>query len=124
MGEEIPYETVFVSRRELTESENTHAATLEPSRARGNLRELVETPRFAASKARIQPDAKRMDEALRGVGFVLSRKPELGRKASNPDIWAIATDELPGAAPLAIYYSFDAGRVYLEDIVLAKASDG
>lgn len=49
-------------------------------------RELIEEPGFAKSKAKIQPDARKLDDAIRGVCWVLARNPEKGKPTGNPRI--------------------------------------
>ncbi len=89
----------------------------------GKIRELVENPKFRDSRQKIEPDAKRMDEALRGVTFTLARKPEFGQPTDKPGIWAMPTFPWPGSKPLAIYYSFTPDKVFLEDIIITDAPD-
>ena len=81
------------------------------------LREVIHSHRFQDEIAQLG-SLERLDEALRGVTFVLAHCPEQGKRTLNPAIWAIAA-WYGGGAEVVVYYSFSATWVVLESITSA-----
>jgi len=51
-------------------------------------RDVVESPRFTREKLVIEPDVRRMDEALDDLVWTLARRPELGVPFADTALWA------------------------------------
>lgn len=83
------------------------------------MRTLIETERFSREKLAIEKNVARFDEILYAVTFALSRNIRIGKKTSNPRIWAVPTDPW-NTRGVIIYYSFDDDHVYLEAILIEK----
>ena len=52
------------------------------------LREVVESPRFTQEKKILEPNVRRMDEALDDLVWTLARRPELGVPFADTALWA------------------------------------
>jgi len=64
---------------------------------------LRESHEYAAEKAAIEPDARRIDRIIFGFDFVLARHPELGQDTDRQNVWALAVRP----PRLFIFYSFN-----------------
>jgi hypothetical protein len=85
------------------------------------LRTVVREPRFEEEAAAIQPNARRMDEALQYVEYELARYPDSGIESSVPGIW-VAPVRVPKEGWIvrgSVFYTFDADHVRLQSIRLA-----
>ena len=82
--------------------------------------DAVYTHRFERELAELLPNARRADEFIRGAEWCLSRDPESGTQVvhSTP-VWYLPIDEVVGATQVAVYYTFDAERVFFLSIRLA-----
>lgn len=79
------------------------------------LRQVVESPRFAREKEQIEPDVAWLDHALDAFVFALARKPELGTKLTARGLWLLSAD-FPNNETVSVYYTFDRDTVTLESI--------
>ena len=82
---------------------------------------VVRELRFEREAAVIEPDVRRMDEALRYVEMQLARDPRSGIQSSVPGIW-VALVRVPHQGAIArasIFYTFEPGFVRLQSIRLA-----
>jgi hypothetical protein len=74
---------------------------------------------FEAQLAGLIPDEEEAGEFVAGAEDLLSRKPELGSRASDDGtVWSIPMTLL-GERELWLLYSFDESRVVLLAVVLA-----
>jgi len=73
----------------------------------GKLREIIEEHRFAFELQALIPNAKRADELIDGVKWVLRRDPTSGRRIGNSQVWYIPMEEIPDHLPIVLYYTFD-----------------
>ena len=74
-------------------------------------REIVEADEFAEQLSLIESDAKRADEFLDGLKWILSRDATKGVLLAG-NVWMFYTSQFL-SVPLVIYYSFDLTKVYL-----------
>ena len=75
-------------------------------------RTVIESKEFKEDKINIEPDARRFDEAIEGVVWVLSLTPTLGTRIPDTDIWFVPTGNW-GSTPLTFYYTFGEDEVVL-----------
>lgn len=89
-----------------------------------DLRSVVREPRFESECQAIQPNVRRMDEALRYVEEQLARQPDSGIPSDVPGIW-VAPVRVPkgrddiGIVRASVFYTFDTEYVRLQSIRLA-----
>ena len=88
-----------------------------------NAREIVEEESFVIEKQRISRSAKRLDEILFGITWVLSRKPESFPQVTGLDLYLAKTDPVPGLPSVNVWFTFDERKVYLLFIELAPAEE-
>ena len=79
---------------------------------------IVEEDYFRLQLKRIQPDAKRADEFIDGVKWVLSRDPTMGIQVSDT-VWFIAMADSPENISVNLYYTFNESHVYFLAIEIA-----
>ena len=84
------------------------------------LREVVESPRFTQEKRILEPDVRRIDEALDDLVWTLARRPELGVPFADTALWAYPVYPRGGRG-FVVYYRFDDEQVTLESIVLENS---
>jgi hypothetical protein len=84
-----------------------------------NAREIVEEKTFDAEKHRVAKSAKRLDDILFGITWVLSRKPESFPKVQGLNLYLAKTDGAPDAPAVNVWFNFDDEKVYLLYIELA-----
>ena len=84
-----------------------------------NAREIIEEKTFDAEKHRVAESAKRLDEILSGIIWVLSRKPDSFPQVPGLDLYLAKTDPAPDAPAINLWFRFDAKAVYLLYIELA-----
>jgi hypothetical protein len=94
-----------------------------PAPSNGCLREIVHSRRFEKDRDSIDGNIERMDEALRGLEWVVARSPEAGQSTDAPGIYGHPLD-LSNSRSAVVYYSFDTGRVVLESMVAFDAAEG
>ena len=71
-------------------------------------RTIVHTPRFTSELDQILPDAKRADEFVDGVTWVLCRDPLCGKPmAEASSIYFLPMVDLPDHPSLALYYAYN-----------------
>ncbi len=77
------------------------------------LREVVETAEFRQELSKIEKTAKRADEYIDGMIWVLARDPSSGVLVNTSgNVWMISTNpSLP--VQMVVYYTFDLTKVYL-----------
>ncbi len=82
-----------------------------------SFRTIIESEGFAREKALIEPDAKRIDQVLLGVTWMLSQHPEhYQRVPGTLRLYMHPTDPFPDAPALRIWYQFDGNEVVLLSI--------
>lgn len=84
-------------------------------------RGIVREPRFEREAVAIEPNVRRMDEALDYVERQLARWPETGIESSVPGIW-VAPTRVPSGRRIirvSVFYTFDAQYVRLQSILRA-----
>jgi hypothetical protein len=84
-------------------------------------REIREEQAFQDAKRKLQHSAKRIDEILFGVTWVIARKPESFPKVPGLDLYVAKTDALLGAPALYIWFTFDSTTISL--LLIEKAPD-
>jgi hypothetical protein len=57
--------------------------------------------------AAIEPDAKRLDEQLRGIEWAVATAPFSYSQVEGTSLHLIKTDPWPGAPPLRVYFTID-----------------
>jgi len=62
---------------------------------------------FENHATQLQPDARRLDEQLRGVEWAVATKPEAFPQIPNTALRLIKTDPFPDAPALRIYFTID-----------------
>ena len=67
-------------------------------------RQVTYSARYESDRKELEGDVGRWDEIFRGVEWELLHIPERGQTTSVPGVFAIATDDWPGAPPLVVYY--------------------
>lgn len=90
-----------------------------PYRPFGVCRTIVESNRYSAEKAKIEPDARCLDDALDGVTFVICRHPEFGAETDALGVMAATTASLLGVPALVLYYRYTDNEVTLLSVVRA-----
>lgn len=70
-------------------------------------RTLVESEHYGECCQEIQPDAARLDEALRFPLFAIATQPERFPQIPGTRLRRVRTNEFPGAPALLIYFSVD-----------------
>lgn len=78
----------------------------------GMPRDAVYTEQFEIDLERIEGDARRADEFIRGVEWAICRNPREGRRVTN-DVWAWPRRDLPGLPHLTVFYTFNDQTVWL-----------
>lgn len=86
-------------------------------------RTIRESREFAQQKKQIQPDARRLDDQLCSLTWVLSRKPETFFKVGRTKLYCAKTDPWPDAPRLRLYYTFDDDSVDLLWIEIAESTE-
>ena len=85
-------------------------------------RTIVETSRFQQERGDIEPSVARWDEVMIGVLWALCRETVRAGQTTGVDgIFALPTDDWPGAPALVIYYTFDDNTVTLRSVILAPS---
>lgn len=74
-------------------------------------RTLVHNDIYSRQCAEIEPDARRLDEALRWLTNRIASHPERGRRLGNSDKWAAVSRATE--PEVVIYYQFNEDYVYL-----------
>lgn len=82
----------------------------------GKPREVIQEPSFTRELHRLIKDAKRADEFIDGVVWLLARSPRQGRQISNSHVWYAPMKQKVGILPIVIYYTFDDDFVNLMSI--------
>lgn len=79
------------------------------------LRDIVEENSFSEQLAALEDNAKRADELIQGVGWILARNPRMGWQVSpESKVWMIfSNSDFADIDDLTIYYTFNAEHVYL-----------
>ena len=80
--------------------------------------EIVEEHYFTLQLHRIHKDAKRADEFIDGVKWVLARNPIAGFQVSD-SVWFLPMTDAPETVSVNIYYTFNERSVYLLAIEIA-----
>lgn len=84
------------------------------------LRNIIEEHRFSIELESLIDDgpdkAKRADEFIDAVKWVLSRSPQRGTRIGKTNVWFIANDHNANMLPVVIYYTFDDDYVNLMSI--------
>lgn len=75
----------------------------QPFRARTVRRSAL----FDEAAIRIETDAKRLDEQLRGIEWHIARDAEGGWQVRYSNLYLIKTDPWPDAPALRVYYTID-----------------
>jgi hypothetical protein len=86
-------------------------------------REIIEEESFGIEKERISKSAKRLDDVLFGIIWVLSRKPESFPQVTGLDLYLAKTDDIPGSPALNVWFTFDDQQVRLLFIEFATDSE-
>ena len=88
-------------------------------------RTVVYDAQFELEAAAIQPDARRVDEAMRYLEFVVSQRPQYGLATDYPGVF-VAPLNLPRAdgttGSYSVFYTFDDERSYVMSIKEAPGS--
>ncbi len=83
-------------------------------------RTIIEEHRFSIELQDLIEDgpdkAKRADEFIDGVKWVLTRSPERGTRIGRTLVWFIPNDHTADMLPVVIYYTFDDNFVNLMSI--------
>jgi hypothetical protein len=88
------------------------------------MRGITETDRFCDELRRMQPDARRADELIDGVKWILGKNPRDGvRAAPESSVWMAFSNEYSSVEPAVVYYTFDAETVFLLSIVRTERPD-
>lgn len=72
---------------------------------------------FESEIYQIEPDAKRADELLAGLDWVLARKPTHGVNIPGTDIWVDSVKDIPKMKHLFIYYKFSSIEIHYLDVI-------
>ena len=81
------------------------------------MRTIVKEPQFEDDLKRLKPDARRADEFIESIEWVLARDPTLGTcAASSPDVWFMPIADACANPSIAVYYTFDDIHVWLLSI--------
>jgi len=76
-------------------------------------RDIREEEAYKDAKQRIRHTARRLDEILSGVTWVMARKPESFPKIPGLDLYVAKTDPSPDAPALYVWFTFDDTTVSL-----------
>lgn len=73
------------------------------------IRTLRESDQYKFQCEEITTDAKRLDEQLEGITWVIARKPDSCTKIFNAegDVRMIETEQFPGAPKLLVLFTID-----------------
>lgn len=86
------------------------------------LHTVIKEHRFEEEAAAINPDIKRVDEALGYVEFQLARFPSSGIATDVPGIWVVPVqvpDDQGRVVRASVFYTFTGETVHLQSIRLA-----
>ena len=86
-------------------------------------REIIEEESFAAEKERIAYSAKRLDEILFGITWVLCRKPESFPQVPGLDLYLAKTDAFSDTPAVNVWFTFDDQHVHLLFIEIISDSE-
>lgn len=87
----------------------------------GPLRSVIRNETFAKQLQDIKPGARRADEFMRGIEWILSRHPESGTQVGpNYHVWAFPVLDALDLPELIVYYTFNDDNVWLLSIKRAK----
>ena len=76
---------------------------------------LEESKNFEGAKKKITPNAKRFDEIIIGISFVIAKSPGEFPEIDNTGIRIAKTRETPDNPPLTIYFKeYDEKIVFLD----------
>lgn len=92
---------------------------------RPTYRTVVEQPRFTAEAAALTKNAERLDVAIDGIKWYVSRMPGsagVSQETVKSGVWAISTVAW-NTVPCIVYYSFNAHEVYLESILVGEVGE-
>ncbi len=84
-------------------------------------RDIREEEAFKDAKNKLRHSAKRLDEVLFGVTWVMARKPESFPKIPGLDLYVAKTDATPNTPALYIWFTFDDAVVSL--LLIEEAPD-
>jgi hypothetical protein len=76
-------------------------------------RDIREEQAFKDAKSKLRHSAKRLDDILFGVTWVIARKPESFPKIPGLDLYVAKTDASLDAPALYIWFTFDSTVVSL-----------
>lgn len=90
-----------------------------------SFRSLVASEDFDEEKCTIEPDAKRFDEMMRSVEWVLIREPgHFPEVPGTNGLHMLKTDEFPSAPAVRIWYTYDDQEIFLHSIEIVDGEDG
>ena len=72
-----------------------------------HMRTLVESELYSRCSAAIQPDAHRLDEALRFPLAAIAEHPERFPRIPGTKLRRVRTNQFPGAPALLLFFSID-----------------
>ena len=76
------------------------------------MRTCVWEDRFSTELKRIEADAKRADDLICGIDWVLARDPKSGINIPNTQVWHIVSRDIPKSRHLVIFYTFSDEKVF------------
>jgi len=71
------------------------------------LRTLIYSEHFEACCAEIEPDAPRLEEALRYPLFAIAEQPESFPEIPGTRLRRVRTNDFPGAPPMLLYFAIE-----------------
>ena len=74
-------------------------------------------PEFQEQLAALEPNAKRADELIFGIDWVISRNPREGSQIEETDVWYLISRDIPKRRHLIIYYTFTEEKVYFISVM-------
>lgn len=77
---------------------------------------LIESKLFEASKKKIIPDAKRFDDAINAITFVVAKKPEEFPEIGKTGIRVAKTKRTPDMPSMSIYFKEFEQKIVLLDV--------
>jgi len=70
-------------------------------------RDVRRDPLFDSAIAAIEPNARRLDDQLRGIEWAIATAPYEFPQVQGTSLHLIKTDPWPGAPPLRVYFTID-----------------
>ena len=83
------------------------------------LRDICYTKKFEKELKKIEADARRADEFMRGVEWAIVRHPEDGKLLRN-GLYARPRTHTDEMEDVVAYYKFDDKKIYLMSIIISS----